>query len=217
MLLEGSFGDMSDTVRNAVDRVYQSSEHLVSVIDDFLDVSRIELGRMQYNFSIVDFRALVLDAIATKKPSMNTSGLTFNILIDEAGDFSATIDSEKMQQVILNLIENSIKYTPKGMVTISLKRTGEQLHLTIKDTGVGVAKEEQAVLFKKFSRARGKQFANISGSGLGLYIAKEILDEHNGTIWVESEGVGLGSAFHLEIPHGKNQKLLDKNKKYPAI
>ena len=86
------------------------------------------------------------------------------------------------------------------------------MRFSIKDTGAGVAKKEQTLLFKKFSHARGRRFNHIRGSGLGLYVAKEILNKHFGNIWMESEGEGLGSIFYFELPIGKNEKLLKKRK-----
>jgi len=212
MLLEGSFGQMSEQVRDAVNRVYQSSEDLVSVIDDFLNVSHIELGRMRYDFEVIDFKKFLQETIEIEKHAIDKSTLRFNILIPQEDDITVTIDTKKIQQVIFNLIENAIKSTSKGMVTIALTKTSEYMRFSIKDTGAGVAKKEQTLLFKKFSHARGRRFNHIRGSGLGLYVAKEILNKHFGNIWMESEGEGLGSIFYFELPIGKNEKLLKKRK-----
>lgn len=211
MLLEGSFGKLPKKIHEAVDRVYQSSEHLVLVIDDFLNVSRIELGKMRYTFAVSDFRALVKEVIALEQPSIEKSKLDFTYLIDNQSDFTATFDKEKLQQVLFNLIENSIKYTPKGSITISLAREGDRLHFSIKDTGIGVSKLEQSKLFKKYSRVQESNHSNITGTGLGLYVAKEILDAHNGNIWMESEGEGKGSIFHVELTAGEQPELLKKS------
>ncbi|MDP3955739.1 MAG: ATP-binding protein [bacterium] len=208
MLLEGSFGKMSEKVRGAVDTVYQSSEHLVSVINDFLDVSRIELGRMKYTFEVTNFLDVVKEILGAQKPSMDASGLEFKILLDTSADFTTTLDKEKIKQVAFNLIENSIKYTLSGTVTISLTREKNLIHFSVKDTGIGVSKEEQSKLFKKYSRVQEGQHSNITGTGLGLYVAKEILEEHGGDIWMESEGLDKGSTFHLTLKHGKQAALL---------
>ena len=217
MVLEGSFGELSDKVRGAVDRVYQSSEHLVTVIDDFLDVSRIELGRMKYNFVVTDFRKIVKDVLAAEKPAIEKSSLKFNILLDEQGDFTTTIDIEKIKQVLFNIIENSIKYTPHGSITIMLSRVADRIHFTVKDTGVGVSKEDQQKLFKKFSRVQAEKRTNITGTGLGLFVAKEILEHHSGEVWMESEGEGKGSIFHIELKAGRNQELLGKKEEAQPI
>jgi signal transduction histidine kinase len=107
-------------------------------------------------------------------------------------------DEEKIRQVVINLIDNSIKYTPEGSINVRISKQGSKVLLAIKDTGMGMTEEIRQTLFKKFARGEGGK-VNTSGSGLGLYLAKEISEAHNGRVWVESPGPGKGSTFFVEF------------------
>ena len=129
------------------------------------------------------------------------SGLEVSFNTDETTGYEVVADSEKLRHVILNLTDNAIKYTPQGSVNIFLKKETKKkkLLLTITDTGIGMSKETINNLFEKFSRAHDANKVNTGGSGLGLYVAKEIMKKHNAGIWVESPGEGKGSTFYLEF------------------
>ena len=117
-----------------------------------------------------------------------------------AGHYLYHGDPGKLRQVFLNLIDNSVKYTNKGGVKISLTKEGKVIKLLIKDTGVGLSEEGKKHLFEKFIRADDSGQTNITGTGLGLYVAKQIVEAHKGKIWAESAGPGKGSTFVLELP-----------------
>jgi len=201
MLLEGSFGALTDKAHEAIDRIFQSSQRLVIIIEDFLNISRIEQGRMQYEFSSVDLEGLVQGIIKELGVPIKNAGLTLEYKREEKGPFIITADSGKMHQVVGNLIDNAIKYTPTGGITITIHKdeSTRKITLKIKDTGVGIAPEVMPRLFEKFSRADDTDKANIQGTGLGLFVAKEIMKAHHGRVWAESEGKGLGSTFFLEF------------------
>ena len=114
------------------------------------------------------------------------------------------MDKDKLRQVIMNLIDNSIKYTPSGFVKIALEAKGKNLRFTLEDSGLGIKPEEMGQLFQKYSR--GSETAGkakvIKGTGLGLYVCKMIIDAHKGKIWAESTGEGKGSKFIFEVPRG---------------
>ena len=109
------------------------------------------------------------------------------------------MDSGKVKQVVMNLIDNAIKYTPKGSVKLILRLFDRKIQLEIKDTGIGFNKETLPKLFAKFSREKNANKVNIQGSGLGLYLAREIIEAHHGHIWAHSEGEGKGSTFFIEL------------------
>ena len=117
-------------------------------------------------------------------------------------------DRNKLKQVISNLLDNAIKYTPEGSVTIGLLASGETVTFQITDTGIGIDKDTKDFLFDKFSRAENAKHVNIIGTGLGLFLAREIITAHEGAIWVESEGEGKGSSFIIKLPieHGNETK-----------
>ena len=207
MILEGSYGKISATTKSAVDKIFQSSQRLVLIIGDFLDISHIEQGTMQYDFAALDVRELAKGLTDEFKATIESStdkskALKISFEADEKENFSVNADRNKIRQVVSNLIDNSIKYTPAGFVKVSLSKIAENgnVLLKIEDSGIGISAETMPNLFKKFGRARSLSSAYANGSGLGLYVAKEIIKAHKGKIWAESEGEGKGSRFFVELP-----------------
>lgn len=206
MILEGSFGEMSEKIKDAVSKVFQSSQRLVIIISDFLDISRIEQGTMNYEFEPTNLSELVAGVVdefkATVSQPENKKPLTISFDSEAGKNFNIVIDRNKIRQVVTNLIDNSVKYTPLGFVKIILskKPDGSAALIKIQDSGIGITREAMSNLFKKFSRAKGYASIYANGSGLGLYVAKEIIKAHNGKIWAESEGENKGSAFFVELP-----------------
>ena len=207
MILEGDMGTMSDEVKMGVSRIFDSTKTLTNIVDDYLNLSRIELGTMKYVFDVMDFKTLVEDIVAELKPNIEKSGLKFTFTAENGDvDYRITADRDKFKQVIENLIDNSMKYTPKGSVALSLAfdRPKHKFVFMIKDTGIGIDPEVLPHLFAKWSRAGNANKTNIKGTGLGLFVAKEIITAHHGTIRAESPGEGKGSTFIVEIdPWGK--------------
>ena len=207
MILDGDMGEMSKEARQGVSRIFDSSNTLMNIVNDYLNITRIELGSMKYAFETIDLKALIEDTIAELKPNIEKSGLAFSFKAEDRGiDWRVTADKDKLKQVIANLIDNDIKYTPSGSVDISLcfDRANHKFVMTLKDTGIGIAKEVLPHLFQKWSRAGNANKTNIKGTGLGLFVAKEMVNAHNGTIRAESEGEGKGSTFIVELePLGK--------------
>jgi len=207
MILEGSYGKISETTKGAVDKIFQSSQRLVLIIGDFLDISHIEQGTMQYDFAALDVKELAMGLVEEFKATIESSTdksktLKISFEADEKENFNINADRNKIRQVVSNLIDNSIKYTPAGFVKVSLSKIAENgnVLLKIEDSGIGISAETMPNLFKKFGRARSLSSAYANGSGLGLYVAKEIIKAHKGKIWAESEGEGKGSRFYVELP-----------------
>ena len=200
MLLEGSFGKINEKASEAIDKIFQSSQRLVVIIEDFLNLSRIEQGRMQYEFSTVELRGLVEGIIKEQEATIAEKGLYIKFEND-GSDYNITADSGKARQVINNLVDNSIKYTKQGGITIKISKNEDQkkILLQISDTGMGIPVSVMPKLFQKFSRAAEAGKTNIMGTGIGLFIAKQIMQAHKGSIWVDSDGAGKGSTFYLEF------------------
>jgi len=206
MLLENSFGPVEEKAREAIEVIFQSSQRLVTIIEDFLNITRIELGKMKYEISVFDLGTLAQTVVKDQEPNVKKRGL---IIEFEAGlgNHQISADSGKVTQVISNIIDNSIKYTPSGEIKVKVEnlpagksKTKENVRLTVADTGVGIPKETLAKLFEKFVRADDAGKTNITGTGLGLYVAKQIVEGLGGKIWAESEGKGKGSTFIVEFP-----------------
>lgn len=198
MILEGSFGEVGDKAKDAVDRIFQSSQKLVNIIEDFLNVTRIELGTMKYEMSEVNIKDMTKRIIEELKPNIEKRGLSLSFKADK-GDHTVYADAGKISQVVGNVIDNAIKYTPKGTISITLTGQNGTVVVAVKDSGVGIPKETIPKLFEKFIRADDAGKTNISGTGLGLYVAKQIIESHHGRIWAESEGKGHGSTFFIEL------------------
>jgi len=204
LLLEGDMGKLEDITREGVSRIYESTKTLVTIVDDYLNISRIELGTMKYSFETLDMKKLVEDVIAEIKPNIEKAKLTFSFKAEEAADLRVNADRDKLKQVVVNLIDNAVKYTPSGTIEVTLARdrAKNKIVFMVKDNGIGIAPEILPKLFQKFSRAQNANKVNIKGTGLGLYVAKEMVEAHHGTIRAESEGEGKGSRFIVELEPG---------------
>ena len=200
MMIEGDYGEVPTSLKEPVDTIYQSSQSLVVIVEDFLNVSRIEQGKMKYDLTDFDFCALVNEVVGEARPIIEKRGLNVSTTICPS-PVNVHGDRGKLKQVIGNLFDKSMKYTPKGSITLTLEsdKTNKKVLLSIKDTGVGINSETIPHLFQKFSRAEDASKVNILGTGLGLYVAKEMIRAHGGRIWVESEGEGKGSTFFVEL------------------
>lgn len=199
MLLEGDYGKMPAKISEAIKIIDTSTQSLIVIVNEFLDVSRIEQGRMKYEFTDFDIRKLVEEVVAEQKPNVEKKGLTLSYTANQNATYSVHADMGKIKQVLGNILDNAIKYTPQGSISVNVEKNLNKIHVLITDTGVGLDPEDISKLFSMFSRAKDASKANVSGTGLGLYVAKQMLEAQKGKIWVESQGKGKGSTFHIEI------------------
>ncbi len=200
MLLEGSFGAVGETLRKPLDTILQSSNRLVVIIEDFLTISRIEQNRLVYNFEVADLKGLVENIVDDFKKAAKEKDLTLSFSTEGEGEYAARIDTGKITQIVSNILDNAIKYTTEGSVSVTLSKIDRAARIAVKDTGVGMDDAAKNKIFQKFSRADGAEKTSASGTGLGLYIAKILIAAHKGRIWAESEGKGKGSVFYVELP-----------------
>ncbi len=200
MILEGDFDKPSEKMKGAVETMLRSAQSLAVIVDDYLDVSRIEQGKMKYDFSVFDLKEVV-ESVATEfKPIVSIAHLDLQFECEKGEPFLTRADKGKIKQVFTNLLDNSIKYTPTGSIAIKLEKKPDNIILfTINDTGVGINPEVIPQLFARFSRAPEASKTNILGTGLGLFVAKKIVEAHQGKVWAESEGQGKGSRFCVEL------------------
>lgn len=202
MLAEGSYGKLAPKAQEIIQNIADSSMFMAQSVEDYLNVSRIEAGNMKYemsDFNLKDVAEKVVDemrSVAMKK------GLVLMFRSDCTSGCMTHADIGKTRQVIMNLLDNSMKYTPKGTITVvahdDVKK--KKMYVTLQDTGVGMSKETQEEVFDKFVRAKNANNINVTGTGLGLFVAKKMIEEMAGRVWAESEGEGKGSTFHIELP-----------------
>ncbi|EKD59046.1 MAG: PAS/PAC sensor signal transduction histidine kinase [uncultured bacterium] len=220
LLLEGSYGELGDSVKGALEKIYGSSERLVSLIEDLLNVSRIESGRMQFAFEKANVEKLIKELYDNFILIAKTKEFFLELKMPKTPLPEIMMDYTKIRELTSNFIDNALKYTEKGGVTISAElrdsgviidengfvipnkksEFGQMIRITVSDTGIGIPKEEIPYLFKKFSRGKDVSRLNVGGTGLGLYVGKAIAEAHHGQVWVESEGDKKGSSFIIEIP-----------------
>ncbi len=204
MLNEGDYGALPVAAMEILGRVQKSAHDMAVLIGDYLDVTRIELGKVKFQPERFSMRDLLSEVEKELLP--NTPKERVTLEIEEGADPRFVYaDRNKVKQVVGNLIDNAVKYTPKGAVKVTLTRNGGYARMEVKDNGVGINKTSLPHLFQKFSRAQNASKSNIKGTGLGLYIAKTIADHHRGRLSAMSEGEGKGSTFIFELPLADEQ------------
>jgi signal transduction histidine kinase len=205
MILEGDFGKISPKQKQALQKVFQSNDRLVQLVENLLNVSRISQGRMSYNFEKGDLDKVVDKVIDELKPEAVKKRIKLTYKKPKSLA-RVRMDWEKISEVATNLIDNAIKYTPPGgEINIKLQNSdtrseNPKVKCSISDNGMGISEDEMRNLFEKFSRAESSSVVNTEGTGLGLYVARKIIKDHGGSVWAESGGKGKGSKFIFELP-----------------
>lgn len=212
MILEGDYGEVPDNLYKPLKTSLISSKEMVDTIEYFLNVTRIERGNITYDMKVFDMKTLVKHVSEQMKQVVDRSGLTFYVDIDEEKEYMVYGDPDKLRQVLTNIIDNSIHYTEQGSITVHLWKRDGVIRVEVKDTGIGLSEEDKDRIFTKFGRANDAEKRNVFGAGLGLYIAKEILREHNGRIDAVSEGRGKGSKFFVELKERDKENGVESKK-----
>jgi len=211
LVLNKSKDKLSPKTRRDLERAYQSVERTIFLVKDMLTVSRIEGKRLDIVPVRTDLCQLARRVADDLKVKADQKGINLTVSKPNRSLY-VEADPDKIGQVFQNLIDNAIKFTPKGgKVVISFKETGGRVEASVSDTGPGIPKESMPRLFKKFSRVEHSfsEMAETPGTGLGLYIAKQLVSLHKGEIWVESK-VGKGSTFTFSLPKGKGGRKNEK-------
>jgi signal transduction histidine kinase len=197
-ILAGDYGKLPEESEDPMRKALQTTNSLISLIEDLLNVSRIERGTMEFLFEQTDLKKLAQTTFDQLFPIAHDKKLDLSLSMDENLPLIMA-DREKLRQVMNNLIDNSIKYTKTGKVEVKLQLLNGNIRFSVTDTGKGIAPEDQDEIFQKFKRGK-ESIKQSAGLGLGLYVAKIIIEQHRGKIWAESPGEGQGSTFLFEIP-----------------
>ncbi len=201
MMQEGSFGEVPPKIMENLSKVYVSNERLISLVENLLDISRIESGRQEFLWEQVSLEEIALGVVDNLQQAAKGKNLKLILHKNKAVIPRVLADKNKIHEVMMNFVDNAIKYTPQGQVDIYLKDSPSGfVTFCVKDSGPGIDPEIKANLFKKFSRGKESFRVHTEGVGLGLYVAKMIIDAHSGKIWAESEGRDKGSMFCFSIP-----------------
>ena len=200
MMIDDDFGKMPPNIIKVIKDLFESASRLARLINVFLNVSRIESGRLKLEKKSIQINDLIDSVVVELINQAKQKGLKLEYKKPKGNIPQIFADSDKLREVILNLVDNAIKYTPKGKVEIFLEFDKENMTFITKDTGIGIDPKEAKSLFRKFVRGSGVAQIHTGGSGLGLFIAQKIIKEHNGKVWAESEGKGKGSIFKFVVP-----------------
>lgn len=202
MILEKSYGPVPDELSTPISRAHKSAVRLTNLVNELLHISKIDQGDIHYEIVSIDIITLIKEVLEDfKKPALEKN-LLINLEISPSKTpYIVYADKDKLGEVIRNLVDNAVKYTPKGSVTVKIDCGENNTNvISIIDTGIGIAHEDIRMLFSKFTRGeRGaKEFTD--GSGLGLYISKKLICGMRGKIWIDSEGEDKGAVFSIALP-----------------
>lgn len=204
MILEGSYGAINADTRKSLEGVLASAEQLIRLVTDLLNLSRIESGKLTYNFGPVVFADVIEKVAELLRESAKARGVVIRYEQALPAPVRTQADFEKLYEVVANLMDNAIKYSSAGEVLVRLEQVerggAPHLRFSVHDDGIGIAAEDLPRLFSKFIRTDAAKRVRAEGMGIGLYFAKRIIEDHGGRIWAESPGLGKGSTFIVELP-----------------
>ena len=208
LALNPATAHIDEKARDFITKAHESAQHLGRLFQDLLDISKVEDGRMKNNPKIInvnEFLKDIFDGLATKADEKQLNYIFMPDIIDEGKEkslqpiFYANIDPDHFREVVSNLIENAIKYTPSGEVVVNVTGDDKQISISVKDSGIGIPAEDIPHLFQKFYRVDNSDTREIGGTGLGLYLSRRLAEAMSGNLRVESK-YKEGSTFYLEIP-----------------
>ena len=199
VLGERLFGELNEKQAEYTDDILSSGRHLLSLINEILDLSKVEAGRMELELATFDLPLAIDNARTFVRERATKHGINLDVTVDERlGDFVG--DERKIKQILLNLLSNAVKFTPEGgRIGIKARQADGSVEISVSDTGIGIAPEDQPKIFEEFRQVGSDYAHKVEGTGLGLTLAKKFVELHGGKIWVESE-VGKGSRFIFTLP-----------------
>jgi signal transduction histidine kinase len=199
VLLDRLFGELTPKQEEFLGDIRDSGNHLLELLNEILDLSKIEAGKMQLELTSTSLRDALEHGLRMVGERANRQGLSLDLTIDPGVDI-VVADPLRLTQVIVNLLTNAVKFTPAGgTIQVAARRVANEIHISVKDSGIGIAEAEQARIFDAFQQGPRTVSASAEGTGLGLTLCKQIAELHNGRLWVESQ-IGAGSTFTFAIP-----------------
>lgn len=221
ILRDGIVGDLNEEQKESVIDIYESGKHLLQMINDILDLSKIEAGRMELQLEEFSLSNSIEAIYSIVRDLANKKHLSLESEIQEDIP-NIYADQVKFKQIMYNLLSNAIKFTPEGGITTKIEFNNNEFIISVIDTGIGIEPEYQESIFDEFTQVDSSQSRQYEGTGLGLALTKRIVELHGGKIWVESEGTGKGSKFTFTIPYQKStveaiSELTDENKIYKPL
>ena len=206
VLRDKYFGKLNEKQADYVNDILESGKHLLSLINDILDLSKVEAGKMELEPSQVNIKNLLENSLVIIKEKAHKHGIGLDLKIpEEMSELNIQADERKLKQIMFNLLSNTVKFTPDGgkiSMTAQLTIINQQssIQISVADTGIGISPEDHEKIFDEFYQVKGDMKDKTPGTGLGLPLTKKLVEMHGGRIWVESEGEGKGSTFSFVIP-----------------
>lgn len=200
MLIDGSYGKVTGEIKSALEKVYISNERLIGLIESLLNISHLEEGRVEFVFAKIDLNLIAKKAVDGLALQAQNKKLYLKFSPWKRTKLLVWADESKVTEAVSNLVDNALKYTRKGGVTVEIKKVSSSARVTVRDTGIGLKRDEKKNLFQKFVRAGRGNKMSVVGTGLGLYVVRKMIEAHKGKIWAESAGEGRGSSFIIELP-----------------
>ncbi|HET7827847.1 MAG TPA: ATP-binding protein [Candidatus Saccharimonadales bacterium] len=221
LALNPKTGQVDDRTRNYLEKAASSTKHLGELFRDLLTSSKAEDGRLISYPAVIEVGEMLTQVAEAARFPAKAKGLELTFSVS-AGDkkavrplYYAYVDPNRIREVFQNLIDNAIKYTPSGSITLRLTGDANVIQVQIQDTGTGIPAEDIPHLFQKFYRVDSSTTRTVGGSGLGLFICKKIIELYNGRIWVESQ-LGKGSTFFINLPRLNSQQALEIQRRQSA-
>lgn len=207
LLKQKMIGELNEKQEHYIDNILNSSKHLLSLINDILDLSKIESGKIEMNFERISLQVTINDTMEM----VRTTAIKHNINLIKEFDPELDIlkaDKQKLKQILFNLLSNAVKFSKPdgGTITITTKKHDKMVRISVSDTGIGIKKEDIGKLFNKFQQIESATYRKYGGTGLGLAISKELVELHGGKIWAQSK-YGEGTIFIFQLPLDAGKKI----------
>ncbi|OGH85837.1 MAG: hypothetical protein A2493_02315 [Candidatus Magasanikbacteria bacterium RIFOXYC12_FULL_33_11] len=204
---DGAYGKVHKPLKEVLKNMDESNDRLMTLVEEFLDITRIEQGRTKFTFEDKNINDLIDSVVKelSMKPEFAVKKLKI-VWKPEKEITNIYMDEEKIRHVVFNFLDNSIKYSDKGTIKVSVEKEDNGYTVRIKDQGFGFNKEDEVNFFQKFYRGKNVQGTNVNGTGLGIYVCKRFIEKHGGHVWAKSPGLGKGSEFGFWIPGVKGKE-----------
>ncbi len=199
-IAEGDVGPVSEEVKIFAEKALRDTRTGVQALLDILDAANLKKGAIHFSRDKFDLVPIIHSSVESQRRSLRSKKIIFTTDIKESSCIMMGDEAMIKNHVIKNLLDNSVRYTKQGEISVSLRKEKNKILFIVKDTGVGLTEEDKKKLFTEGGRGKNSRKLNAHSTGFGLFIAKQIVDAHKGRIWAESEGEGKGSQFYAEFP-----------------
>jgi signal transduction histidine kinase len=207
VILEELDGPVTEIMASDLDVIEKNGRHLLGLITEILDMSKIEAGRLSLSIEPVDLRQALVEALGTSASLARDRHLVLSLAADQSEDWRVDADEVRVRQIFYNLLGNAVKFTECGSVQVSLHKVNlrsadrpDGVQVRVQDTGIGIPRHKLEEIFEAFTQVDTSTTRKAGGAGLGLPISRRLAAMHSGRLWAESDGLGCGATFVLELP-----------------